>query len=202
MDIIKYLSYYTNESVDTNCHALSGKYLVGDASKQKYLASLNDDESRYLVHLFITNVDDQDTSIDTLTNQLSNIIQKTALKSIKFKRFSHARKLNICFRQKWFNGNCFAMKRELRNLGKKLQRNPNNPDTSASFHRLRKEYNKTLKKTKYQFQKSVVEQLDSLHENDPKAFWKTLDNLNKKRHTTVESNNNCILVPIPIKLIF
>ena len=69
---------------------------------------------------------------------------------------------------------------KLRNLGKKLQRNPNNPDTSASFHRLRKEYNKTLKNTKYQFQKSVVEQLDSLHENDPKAFWKTLDNLIKK----------------------
>ena len=87
---------------------------------------------------------------------------------------------NIRFQQKWFNGNCFATKRELRNLGKKLQRNPNNPDTSASFHRLRKEYNETLKKTKYQFQQSVVEQLNSIHEKDPKAFRKTLDNLNKK----------------------
>ena len=119
---IKYLSFYTNEPGDTNCHTLSGKYLIDDASKQKYLASLNDDESRNLLHSFITNVDDQDTSIDTLANQLSNIIQKAALKSIKFKRFSHARKKNIRFRQKWFNGNCFAMKRELRNLGKKVAR--------------------------------------------------------------------------------
>ena len=94
---IKYLSFYTNESVDTNCHALSGKYLIDDASKQKYLASLNDDESRNLLHSFITNVDDQDSSIDMLTNRLSNIIRKAAFKSIKFKRFFHARKKNIRF---------------------------------------------------------------------------------------------------------
>ena len=32
---IKYFSFYTNESLDTNCHAFSAKYLIGDASKQK-----------------------------------------------------------------------------------------------------------------------------------------------------------------------
>ena len=145
------LATCSTEADDTNCHMLPGKYLIDEASKQKYVASLNDDESRHLLQLFVTSVDDQNTCIDTLTKQLSDIIQTAASKSTKFKRFSRVKKKRIHFRQKWFNGNCFIMKKELRNLVKKLQRNPNNPDVRASFHSLKKEYNKTLKKTKYDF---------------------------------------------------
>jgi hypothetical protein len=31
--------------------------------------------------------------------------------------------------------------------------------------------------------KSIVDQLDSLHENDPKLFWKTIDKLKKDTKT-------------------
>ena len=47
------------------------------------------------------------------------------------------------------------------------------------FHRMRKEYKKLLKETKQKFIKAIVEKLDSLHEDDPKSFWKTIDNLRK-----------------------
>ena len=44
---------------------------------------------------------------------------------------------------------------------------------------MRKEYKKLLKETKQKFIKAIVEKLDSLHEDDPKSFWKTIDNLRK-----------------------
>ena len=63
------------------------------------------------------------------------------------------------------------MKRELRKLGKKILLNSNNYALRESFHKLKKEYNKTLKQTKHNFLKEIVSKWDSLHENDPKLFW-------------------------------
>ena len=62
------------------------------------------------------------------------------------------------------------MKRELRNLGKRIQQNPNNPDIKNNYFRLLKEYKKTVKSTRKQFYNSMINKLDMLHENDPKAF--------------------------------
>ena len=36
-----------------------------------------------------------------------------------------------------------------------------------------------MKETKQKFIKAIVEKLDSLHGDDPKSFWKTIDNLRK-----------------------
>ena len=69
------------------------------------------------------------------------------------------------------------MKRELRKQGKYLQMDPNNFELKVVFHGLKKEYNKTLKMTKRNFYKQIILQLDTLHENDPKSFWRTVDQL-------------------------
>ena len=45
-----------------------------------------------------------------------------------------------------------------------------------------KRINQLLKKIKYDFFKSIVDELDSLHENDPKLFWQTIDKLRKDKH--------------------
>ena len=72
-----------------------------------------------------------------------------------------------------------SLKRELNSIGKKLKQHPGNFGLRTSFHRMRKEYKKLLKETKQKFIKAIVEKLDSLHEDDPKSFWKTIDNLRK-----------------------
>ena len=79
---------------------------------------------------------------------------------------------------------------EFRRMGRQLQMNSNNFELKVIFHKLKKEYNKMLKMTKNMFFKSIIEQLDTLHENDPKAFWKTLDHIGN--NTTHNSN------PIPV----
>lgn len=78
------------------------------------------------------------------------------------------------YKQKWFNGNCIFLKGELNNIGKKLRQYPDTSDFRLSCRRLRKEYKQLLKETKQKFVKSIVDKLDSLHENDLKLFWKTI----------------------------
>ena len=69
------------------------------------------------------------------------------------------------------------MKRELRNLGKKMHTFSNDVNIRVSFHRLRKEFQKTLKETKHKFFSAMIQKLDDLHENNPKMFWETIDKL-------------------------
>jgi hypothetical protein len=71
----------------------------------------------------------------------------TAKKSFRFKSFKKKKKM----KHDWFDGNCFFMKRELRNFGKKMHKFPNDVNIRVSFHRLRKEFQKTLKETKPKF---------------------------------------------------
>ena len=70
----------------------------------------------------------------------------------------------------------------MNNIGKKLKQHPDHFYLRTSFHRLQKEYKQLLKKTKYDFFKSIVDKLDSLHENDPKIFSQTIDKLRKDKH--------------------
>ena len=60
---------------------LPGKFIVDEITKQKYIESLVDDQSCHLLQTFSTNVDNNDTGVDTLTDQFVNIIHLSAAKS-------------------------------------------------------------------------------------------------------------------------
>lgn len=174
------VTYTEMNDESENAYAkLPGKFIVDEATKQKYIQSLLDNDSSRLLQNFLHDVENDEVDIETLTNQFSGIINLSAQKSAKFRIYSsHKRKKK--FKKKWYNNNCYIMKRELRKLGKRLQMNSNNFDLKFAFHKLKKEYNKTIKMTKNLFYKQIIEQLDTLHENDPKTFWKTLDHLKNK----------------------
>jgi hypothetical protein len=42
---------------------------------------------------------------------------------------------------------------------------PNDVNIRVSFHRLRKEFQKTLKETRHKFFNAMIQKLDDLHEN-------------------------------------
>ncbi|CAG2192045.1 unnamed protein product [Mytilus edulis] len=66
-----------------------------------------------------------------------------------------------------------------------MQQYPNNAYIRSNFHRLRKEYNKSLKLARQKFVNDLVAKLDTLHENNPKLFWETIDKL---KNNTVKTN--------------
>ena len=85
----------------------------------------------------------------------------SAVKSTKFKTYSHHENKKT-FKKKWFNNNCYIMKRELRRMDRRLKMISNNFELKVTFHKLKKEYNKMLKMTKNMFFTSIIEQLDTL----------------------------------------
>ena len=66
---------------------------------------------------------------------------------------------------------------------------PNNFELKVVFHSLKKEYNKTLQMTKRNFYKQIILQLDTSHENDPKSFWRTVDQLKNKSSDNSNPSN-------------
>jgi hypothetical protein len=134
-----------------------------------------------MISQFLLEVNNPTANNNVLTDNLNNIIVNTANKTFPFKQFTK-KKRKKKYKQKWFNGNCHFFKRELNNICKNLKQHPDHFYLRTSFHRLQKEYKQLLKKTIYDFFKSIVDKLDSLHENDPKIFSQTIDKL-KKRQT-------------------
>ncbi|CAG2226863.1 unnamed protein product [Mytilus edulis] len=158
---------------------IPGKFCV-ENGKNEYISLLENDEEKD-IQSFLLQVNDPEKDINTLTEHLTNIMIKAAKKSFKFKLFKKKKKKK---KHNWYNGNCFIMKKELRNLGKKMQQYPNNAHIRSNFHRLRKEYNKSLKLARQKFVNDLVTKLDTLHENNPKLFWETIDKLKNKTAKT------------------
>ena len=123
---------------------LPGKFIIDDSTKQRYTESLLDNGSFSLLQKFLHGIENDDIDIDTLTKQFANIINFSAQKSTKFKTYNR-RKSKKLFKKKWFNNNCYFMKRELRKQGEHLQMDPNNFELKVVFHRLKKNITKLLR---------------------------------------------------------
>ena len=106
-----------DDELETVYAKLPGKFIVDDSTKQRYTESLLDDDSLSLLQKFLHDIENDDIDIDTLTKQFANIINFSAQKSTKFKTYNR-RKGKKLFKKKWFNNNCYFMKRELRKQGK------------------------------------------------------------------------------------
>ena len=108
------------------------KFVMDETLRQKYVASLADEEAIHLLQNFVNDVENCDINIDTLSEKSINIIHLAAFKSSTFKRLRciKRKKKN---KSKWFNGNLYYMKRELRRLGKKLQMNSDNLNLNMLF---------------------------------------------------------------------
>ena len=119
-------------------YQIPGKFCLDSDSKLKYTTALQSEEMKRNIELFMLEVNNPDGNVNELTEKLTNIMLTTAKKSLKFKSYKKKRKK----KHEWFNGNCFFMRRELRNLGKRMHQNPNNLSIKTSFHKLLKEFKK------------------------------------------------------------
>ncbi|CAG2209252.1 unnamed protein product [Mytilus edulis] len=181
------IDYIELDETDYHQNLRASKYNLESGSREKFVEAVQD--SKLLIDQFLLEVNNPEMDINNLSENLSNIILDSANKTFNFRPFKGKRKKKKG-KQKWFNGNCKFFKRELNNLGSRLQQHPNNHDLKTSYHQLRREYKKLLKDTKKKFITDIIDKLDSLHEDNPKLFWKTINNL--KKNTNREEN------PIPL----
>ena len=72
---------------------------------------------------------------------------------------------------------CFYLRRSLKSLGRKVLNNPNNIDLRKTCIKVGNVYNKLRKKKLSEYVKNILNQLEDTRNNNPKLFWKTLNDM-------------------------
>jgi hypothetical protein len=85
------------------------------------------------------------------------------------------------------SNNCLLLRKELRSLGKKLQKDPKNIWTRITYCDCVQEYNKLKKHLKHQFFSSFIDEINNIAPRDSKQFWQSLKKIKKRQ--TVSSNS-------------
>ena len=79
---------YNIDEFDIECSVLPDKYIIDSDSKQKYVASLVDEESSKLLQTFLNDIENNAVNIDTLSTQFTQIIQCAAFKSCQLRQIN------------------------------------------------------------------------------------------------------------------
>ena len=116
------------------------------------------------------------TDIDYAVEKFKEIMLSVAEKSLPKRRSStKVRKNTRKAYKKWFDHSCHVMKTRLNNLGKLLERYPNDPYVRGKL--IAKEYRKLIKRKNRAWQNLLIEKLQEFESSNPKEYWKLIKSL-------------------------
>ena len=134
----------------------------------------------------IISLENCDMYKDNIDEHVTNISKLVTDAAIKAGKLSKNRNNNVSGRnkhtgnkKKWYDADCTQMKRDLQKLGKDLLRSPNDCNIRGRFFVLKKKYKKTLRVKETAFKNNLIEKLEGMANNNPKMYWKLLDDLRK-----------------------
>jgi len=113
---------------------------------------------------------------------MNNIYLNAASKTFIYKRPRRHNKIKKAKPKKpWMSNNCRLLRRELRSLGKKLQKDPQNIWTRITYCNCVREYIKLKKHLKHQFFSSFIDEINNIAPRDSKQFWQLLKKIKKRQ---------------------
>ena len=124
--------------------------------------------------------------IENFNNILHNVCDHSLL-NVKNKKnhtkYKHAihRKIN----KKWFDKDCYKMRKFIRKSANILCRNPKNKLLRNQIFKDKKKYFKLLKKKKFNYKQNILEKMYNANNKDPKIYWKLLNQLRQTEKTSV-----------------
>lgn len=167
---------------------LTPNFVWSDESVHLYQSAFSTSEiQNKLCYFNDSQISESQESIDDAATELSDIIISAASNSLKRLNLSKKKKNKD---KKWFDKDLHFCRSNLLKYGKTYSRSPNDPAIRNHYYRykLYREYNK-LRKAKYrQFKQSLLEQLDKFHGNNPKEYWRLIDELKQSKTKPNESS--------------
>lgn len=136
-------------------------------------------------------------SVDDAEKELADILSCAAIdaniKCIKRKpgnTSNQSKKVqNKCVSKPWFNDECKKLKEKCKTLGKLSKKDPFNNQHRYKILSLRKKYKSVIRKNKASFNKNIWSKLEGTKNNNPKEFWKLLEDLkgldNKQKQSSI-----------------
>lgn len=144
-----------------------------ETSASNYSTAVDSSEIQSLIHSFqIQEYPKNQFGINQEVQDLNNIFYKTAQKSnlaiVKPKK-------KYLDTDKWFDLDCKALRKNLRNLSNQKHRQPDNPDLRLLYCEALKQYKATLRRKKAQFLQSQFEEIEkSINSHKFWDKWKLL----------------------------
>ena len=89
----------------------------------------------------------------------------------------------------WFDSDLKQLRLNLINYGKVYSKYPNDPLVKNHAYKLYREYNKCRKAKKKLYKSKLLHELETLHKDNPKLYWKMINDLQDKSY---DSEDNCI----------
>ncbi|MCT4602265.1 MAG: hypothetical protein N4A59_05040, partial [Marinifilum sp.] len=114
----------------------------------------------FLVFLLLfekTNFDSTSEGIDLATEQLTDLLTEISLRSLKLNCPKETRKKRRS--KKWFDKECFLLRRTLTELSNKKHRNPYAENLRQEYHKARKNFKKLIKFKKTKLLNSEIDNL-------------------------------------------
>ena len=172
-----------DSSIELTSHPIAFKW--NEHCREVLLDIFNSDEVNDHLDTLLNPSNDNDLDINSLVNDFTEIITKASRKCIPLKKQKKkSSKTRVTQKQKWFDNNCYRLKRELRNLGKLISTQPNDPFIRHMFFTKKKEYKKLIRKLKRKFHSETLNKINSIADSNPKEFWNLVNKIKS-------SHSNC-----------
>ena len=167
------MANYSMQCKPNNVLPFLVKYKWNETSSQSFKDAL----CSFAIKQKILNFENLDTnsSSDVLLDNLENIILAAADVSLQKKITKRLKKRQTS--KKCYDYELYKMRRMLDQKGYLYAKCPCDPFVRGSYYRFRKLYVKSCKRKRKKYKSQVIEKLEQLHENDPKAYWKLLEAL-------------------------
>ena len=130
-------------------------------------------------------IENSSFSLDKVTERLQNILLNAAYKSLKKnKTKSHSNKTR---NKPWYDNNLQYFKKRMINNARIMSQFPRDPVIRGRFFKLRKQYAKLCKYKRNQYKQSMIDKLDTLNDNNPRAYWNLVNSLLDVKKRTTDS---------------
>ena len=154
------------------------KYRWDQFSASKFIETINTTcIKNRLVEIENSSSEDVNEVVHNFNNVIYDVSDIT-LKKIKTRSgINKGRQKKIRNKVNWFNEPLYKLRRQLDEKAKLFQKFSKDPYVRGAYFSALKFYRKARKNRYREFKQSIIERLDSLYENNPKAYWSLLDKL-------------------------
>ena len=162
-------------------HSIPPNFIWSDDSSEKFQDAMcsSDIKTKLTKYISKTSGDTQDV-VDDSAAELTDIILSAANVSLKLKKIPNKTRSKPK-NEKWFDKDLHKSRSNLIDYGKIYSKFPKEPAVKNHYYKLKREYNK-LRKFKYrEYRKSILDKIESLHDENPKLYWNLVNDLRKTK---------------------
>ena len=175
-----------------NTKQISANYIWDDNSEHYFLTALASSDIQNSLagfHKKYENVDVIQETVDEASEDFNDIILQAADKSLRKKTPPKLKKIKS---KKWFSSNLHRQRMNLISYGKIFTKFSTDPQVRSHYYKLYREYTKARKKARKEYHTSILSPLENLHEENPKMYWKLINDLKEGDSSREDRSENCI----------